>query len=278
MSGPTKEQSSGLRLQKIIAGAGLASRREAEQWILAGRVTVNGHVVTRLGSCSTPEKDQIRVDGRLIGAPVAKAYYAFHKPAGVVTTMKDAEGRSAVSDFLEGLHRRQKVFPVGRLDYNSSGLLLLTNDGELAHRLMHPRFRVKKVYWVKLSSLPSAEQLARLRRGVRLSDGPTYPAQVRVLRKLKQKAWLEVVLYEGRYREVRRMMDAIGHTVERLMRSSMGPIALDRLPPGEIRPLSEREVLTLQRLVGLVQRKGRVRSRQEGAAARDAVQALQRSR
>jgi len=253
--------SSVIRLQKIMAGAGLASRREAEQWILAGRVSVNGRLVTQVGSCADPESDQIRVDGRLIGAPVARAYHAFHKPTGVVTTMKDEEGRSAIADFLTGPLKKQKVFPVGRLDYNSSGLLLLTNDGELAYRLTHPRFRVKKVYWVKLSSPPSAEQLARLRSGVRLSDGPTGPAEVRVLRRLRQKAWVEVVMYEGRYREVRRMMEGVGQMVERLVRSAMGPLALGTLPLGEIRPLSEKEVIALQRLVGLTGSETRSRSK-----------------
>lgn len=264
-SGSRSRAPSAPRLQKIIAGAGLASRREAEQWILAGRITVNGQLVTQLGSCADPQTDQIRVDGRLVGAPVAKAYYAFHKPTGVVTTMKDEAGRSAIKDFLNASLRKQKVFPVGRLDYNSSGLLLLTNDGELAFRLTHPRFRVKKVYAVKLSSLPSEEQLARLRQGIRLSDGPTGPVEVRVLRRLRQKAWVEVVVYEGRYREVRRMMEAVGHTVERLVRSCMGPLALGTLALGEIRPLAEKEVLALQRLVGLVvsQRRPHSRSKKE---------------
>jgi len=269
--GAPPENSRAPRLQKLIAGAGLASRREAEQWILAGRITVNGRVVTQLGSCANPDSDDIRVDGRLIGGPVVKAYYAFHKPSGVVTTMKDEEGRPAVADFLNRSHRKQKVVPVGRLDYNSSGLLLLTNDGQLAYRLTHPRFRVKKVYLVKLSGLPSEEQLARLRHGIRLSDGPTCAAEIRVLRKLRQKAWVEVILQEGRHREVRRMMEAVGHTVERLVRSCMGPIALGTLPRGEIRPLSAKEVLALQRFAGLADAAPRARSRsnQKRTAARE---------
>lgn len=248
------------RLQKIIAEAGLASRREAEQWILDGRVTVNGRVITRLGTSADPETDHVRVDGKLLHGPAERAYYAFHKPPGVVSTMKDEKGRTAVVDFLEGPQRRQGVFSIGRLDYNSSGLLLLTNDGPLAHRVMHPRYQVRKVYAVKLSSLPSEEQLDRLRRGVRLSDGPAGPAAVRVTRRLKQKVWLEVAVREGRYREVRRMMEAIGHKVERLVRIRIGAIALGDLPPGGMRPLATEQVREIRRLVGLGGPGGRSRS------------------
>lgn len=255
------------RLQKIIAEAGLASRREAEQWILDGRVTVNGRVITRLGTSADPETDHVRVDGKLLHGPAERAYYAFHKPPAVLSTMKDEKGRTAVVDFLEGPQRRQGVFSIGRLDYNSSGLLLLTNDGALAHRVMHPRYRVKKVYAVKLSSLPTEEQLDRLRHGVRLSDGPAGPAEVRVVRRLKQKAWLEVAVREGRYREVRRMMEAIGHRVERLVRIRIGGIALGELPPGKMRPLAIEQVRQIRRLVGLDGPGGRSRSDSENRRA-----------
>lgn len=239
------------RLQKIIALAGLASRREAEQWIVEGRVTVNGRVATRLGTSADPESDHICVDGRLLRPPAKKVCYAFHKPLGVVSTMRDERGRPAITDFLNAHQRRQGVFPIGRLDYNSSGLLLVTNDGSMAHRLMHPRFNVSKVYAVKLSSLPTEEQLARLRSGIRLSDGPTRPADVRVTRRLKQKAWVEVTVREGRYREIRRMMDAVGLSVERLVRIRIGAITLGDLGPGHMRLLSTDEVQAIQRLVGL---------------------------
>jgi 23S rRNA pseudouridine2605 synthase len=252
-----------LRVHKIIAEAGLASRREAEQWLRAGRITVNGRVVTRPGTCVDPRTDHIRIDGKLLGAPVAKAYYAFHKPLGVVSTMKDERERASVADFLNGPQRRHGIFPIGRLDYNSSGLLLLTNDGALAHRIMHPQYRIKKVYLVKLSGLPSEGQLDRLRHGIRLSDGQAGAAEVRVLRKLKQKAWLEVSIREGRYREIRRMMEAIGQRVERLVRARIGPISLGGLALGKIRPLSFEEVREMQRLVGLVGAGRRRRSKDE---------------
>ena len=239
------------RLQKILARAGLASRREAERWILEGRVSVNGAVVSKLGSQADPAKDSIKVDGKRIKPAAAPVYFAFHKPAGVITTLNDPQKRPDLTHFIEKLGSKQRVFPVGRLDYNSTGLLLLTNDGELARRLAHPRFGVKKVYRVKLSSCPMAEELARLRKGIRLEDGITAPARARVVEKLKKNAWVEIEIHEGRNREVRRIFEALGYLVEKLVRVRVGPIALGFLPPGELRPLSQSEIKALKSAVGL---------------------------
>ena len=240
------------RLQKILARAGLASRREAERWILEGRVSVNGAVVSKLGSQADPAKDSIKVDGKRVKPAAAPLYFAFHKPPGVITTLNDPQKRPDLTQFIEKLGSKQRVFPVGRLDYNSTGLLLLTNDGELAGRLTHPRFGVKKVYRVKLSACPTAEELAHLRKGIRLEDGITAPARARVLEKLKKNAWVEIEIHEGRNREVRRIFEALGYFVEKLIRVRVGPIGLGFLPPGELRPLSQSEIKALKSAVGLL--------------------------
>jgi 23S rRNA pseudouridine2605 synthase len=239
------------RLQKIIAQAGLASRREAERWILDGRVSVNGVVVRKLGSQADPGKDSIRVDGKRIHPAAAPLYFALHKPPGVITSMKDPRGRPDLAKWLESLGGQKRIFPVGRLDFNSAGLLLLTNDGTLAQRLAHPRFGVTKRYRVKLNACPTEPELMQLRKGIRLDDGMTAPAQVRVVERLKKNAWLEIEIHEGRNREVRRMFDALGYFVEKLIRVRIGHVSLRGLEPGDIRPLSTREVEALKRAVGL---------------------------
>ncbi len=239
------------RLQRIIAHAGLASRRQAEQWILEGRVTVNGERILELGAKADAARDSIRVNGRVLRPAPTRVCLVFHKPAGVITTMHDTEGRPAVADYLRLAGHPAGVVPVGRLDYATSGLLLLTNDGDLAHRLTHPRYGVPKTYEVKLSGMPSAAQMEWLRRGVRLDDARTAPAEARVARRLKQKVWLRIVLREGRNREIRRMMEAVGQVVERLVRVGFGPIALGSLESGAIRPLTDAEEARLRRAVGL---------------------------
>jgi 23S rRNA pseudouridine2605 synthase len=241
------------RLQKIIARAGLASRREAERWIEEGRVTVNGTLVTKLGSQADPTRDSIKVDGKRIKSAAAPLYYALHKPPGVITTLNDPQNRPDITPYLARLGEKRRVFPVGRLDYNTTGLLLLTNDGELALRLSHPRFGVSKVYRVKLSSCPTAEDFARLREGVRLDDGVTAPARARVIEKLKTNAWVEIEIHEGRKREVRRIFEALGYFVEKLVRIRVGPVELGGLPVGELRPLTANEVKALKIAVGLAQ-------------------------
>jgi pseudouridine synthase len=215
-------------------------------------VSVNGTVVRELGVRAAPDRDSIKVDGKRIQAGSAPRYFALHKPAGVITTLDDPQRRPDLTQFLRRLGERTRVYPVGRLDFNSSGLLLITNDGELARRLMHPRFGVKKVYHVKLGSCPTTTDLARLRTGVHLEDGMTAPARVRILEKLKKNAWVEIELREGRKREVRRMFLALGYFVEKLVRVRFGAVSLGRLAPGELRPLTSAEVRELKQLVGLL--------------------------
>lgn len=239
------------RLQKILAHAGLASRREAEQWIREGRVTVNGAVVRTLGTRADPMRDKIKVNGKLIPQPSPLRYFLFHKPVGLITSMHDPEGRPHLGEWLEPSKKKGRLFPVGRLDTNTSGLLLLTNDGELAERLTHPRSGIRRGYGVKISGCPSEAELERLRYGIRLEDGMTGPTRVRVLRLLRKKAWLEIELHEGRYREVRRMFKALGYSVEKLVRTRFGPIGLGSLGPGEMRPLFPKEIAALKKAVGI---------------------------
>ena len=237
------------RLQKILSRAGIASRRTAETMITEGRVRVNGRTVTELGAKADLRQDRITVDGKpLAAAPFV--YVLLHKPVGVVTTLADPEGRPTVRDLIP--HVRYRVFPVGRLDFNSSGLVLLTNDGDLAERLMHPRCGVRKVYLAKVKGEPTAETVARLAQGVRLEEGLTAPAAVRVVRTQDDKTWLELSLTEGRKHEVRRMCLAVGHPVEKLRRVALGPLELGKLPPGAARDLTDREVYELRRAVRLV--------------------------
>jgi 23S rRNA pseudouridine2605 synthase len=214
-------------------------------------VTVNGTVVRKLGSQADPAKDSVKVDGKRIKPAASPRYFAFHKPPGVLTTLNDPQKRPDLTQFTERLGSKQRVFPVGRLDYNSSGLLLLTNDGELAGRLTHPRFGVKKVYRVKLSACPTAEDFALLRQGIRLEDGMTAPARARVVEKLRKNAWVEIEIHEGRNREVRRIFEALGYFVEKLIRVRVGPLSLGLLRPGELRPLSQAEIKALKSAVGL---------------------------
>ena len=241
------------RLQKILARAGLASRREAERWIVEGRVTVNGSVIRKLGSQADPAKDSIKVDGKRIKPAAAPLYYALHKPPGVITTLNDPEHRPDLTPYLARLGEKRRLFPVGRLDYNTTGLLLLTNDGDFALRLTHPRFGVKKLYRAKLSACPTNEDLARLRKGISLEDGVSAPARARVIEKLRKNAWVEIEVQEGRKREVRRIFEALGFFVEKLVRIRVGPVSLGALPPGELRPLSRSEVASLKKTVGLQQ-------------------------
>ena len=256
------------RLQRIMARAGLASRRQAEQWILQGRVSVNGRRVRELGTRADAARDSIRVDGRLLRPAASRVYLAFHKPGGVLTTLRDDQGRPTVADYLRAGGHPPGVVPAGRLDYGASGLLLLTNDGEMVHRLTHPRHGVRKAYDVKLGGTPTEAQLERLRRGVRLEDGMTAPARVRVRKRLKRKAWVCVEIREGRNRQVRRMAEAVGHTMERLVRTRIGPIALGALAPGTLRPLSGEEVAALRRAVAVPHApagRDRVRTGRQGA-------------
>lgn len=238
------------RLQKILAAAGVASRREAEKIITAGRVRVNGRVVTELGSRFEPSRVRISVDGKPI-AREEKAYYMFYKPRGVVTTMADPQKRRSIVDFVHELP--QRVFPVGRLDYNTEGLLLLTNDGALAQALMHPSHEVNKTYLVKAVGIVPQEKLDELRLGIKLEDGMTAPAVVN-LRNYdhEHRATLfDITIHEGRNRQVRRMCDAIGFPVRELKRIKLGPLQLRELGRGKFRSLTETELAQLKKAAKL---------------------------
>lgn len=237
------------RLQKILAAAGVASRRAAERLIAEGRVSVNGAVVQILGTKADPATDDIRVDGRRLKPPVERRYVLLNKPAGVVSTRSDPQGRPTVVQLVGATS--EYLFPVGRLDYDSEGLLLLTNDGDLAARLTHPRYGVEKVYHAVVTGRPDDQAISRLERGVILDGRRTAPARVRLVKRFtrqgREEALLEVVLHEGRNRQVRRMCEVVGHPVERLTRVRFGPIGDVRLRPGEWRALTPREVEALQR-------------------------------
>lgn len=233
------------RLQKILSRAGVASRREAEGMITAGRVAVNGTVVTELGSKADPDRDRITLDGRPVRLAEERLYILLYKPVGYVTTMKDPQGRPIVTSLLKGV--KERVFPVGRLDYNTEGLLLLTNDGEWANTLAHPRHEVDKEYLVRVRGSVSPEQVRRLAEGVDLEEGRTAPARVHVARESENNTWLSVTIHEGRYRQVRRMCEAVSLSVVRLKRSRYGSLEIGTLRPGEYRLLAADEVARLRR-------------------------------
>lgn len=227
------------RLQKILSRAGVSSRRAAEEIILAGRVAVNGVVVDELGAKADPDQDTITVDGKRIGTDTARVYLVLYKPAGYMTTLKDPQGRPLVTDLLKGI--RERVYPVGRLDYNTEGLLLLTNDGEWANALAHPRHEVDKEYHVRVQGQVSPVQMQRLTAGVELEDGMTAPALVRGIRESESNTWLSITIHEGRYRQVRRMCEAVGLSVVRLKRARYGFLGLEGLTAGKYRFLTSEE-------------------------------------
>ena len=235
------------RLQRALARAGLGSRRACEQLIDEGRVTINGHVA-ELGDRVHPEQDEVRVDGERVPLNPELRYFALHKPAGVLTTMRDPAGRSDIAAYLPGDVR---VFPVGRLDRDTEGLLLVTNDGELANRLMHPRYGVEKEYLAEVEGAPTDRTVARLVRGVELDDGTARARSARVAGRSGGRGALRVVMTEGRKREVRRMLDAVGLPVRRLVRLRQGPVRLGRLKAGELRELDPEEVRSLYRQTGM---------------------------
>jgi 23S rRNA pseudouridine2605 synthase len=235
------------RLQKIIAAAGVASRRKAEELISSGHVQVNGQTVTELGSKADAETDHIRVNGKLLQGAQRHIYLLLNKPKGYVTTVTDPEKRPTVMDLIRGVKGR--VYPIGRLDYASEGLLLLTNDGDLAHRLMKAASHVAKTYVVKVAGTPKDDAIEKLRAGVSIAtdDGKrvrTGPALVKII-KVAANPWYEITLIEGRNRQIRRMFEAVGHHVEKIKRVRYGPLTLD-VPPGKFRSLTLREVERLK--------------------------------
>ncbi|HHN75671.1 MAG TPA: rRNA pseudouridine synthase [Acidobacteria bacterium] len=244
------------RLQKILARAGISSRRGAERMIEEGRVTVNGKVITRLGTRADPDQDHIKIDGKLLlaGRQGPRRYFVAFKPRRMITSLADPEGRPTVADLLRAARIRARVFPVGRLDWDADGLLLLTNDGELAQRVLHPRQHMPKTYRVKVKGRPDDRTLGRLRSGVILERGRrTLPAEIRRESELEGASWLQVTLIEGRPNQIKRMFEQVGHPVRRLRRVAIGPLRLGRLRVGQVRELSERELLRLRRATGMLE-------------------------
>jgi 23S rRNA pseudouridine2605 synthase len=236
-----------VRLHKLIAGTGLASRRKAEGLIAAGRVMVNGKTVTELGTKVDPTRDHVKVDGKHLSAAQPFVYLMLNKPKNVVSTLDDPGGRTTVKDYLRGVSVR--VFPVGRLDFDSEGLMLLTNNGDLAQAMLHPRYHVPKTYLIKVKGVLTDEDIRNLERGVKLDDGTTAPAQVKKVRKVEANSWLEITIREGRKHQVKRMLESVGHPVIKLLRIRMGSLALGDLQPGEFRFLTDREANALRQLV-----------------------------
>ncbi|MDO5533937.1 MAG: pseudouridine synthase [Propionibacteriaceae bacterium] len=231
----------GIRLQKVLAQAGVASRRAAENMIAEGRVEVNGKLVTEQGRRVDPERDVVRVDGSRIPPPRRHIYAVLNKPRGVVCTMDDPEGRPTVADHLGG-YSRERLFHVGRLDTDTEGMLLLTNDGDFAQRMMHPSYELTKTYVAEVEGFVENATLKKLSKGIRLDDGPVKPDEVKLGIRTEQRTMVTVVLHEGRNRIVRRMFDAVGHPVRVLARTQIGPVRMGQLPAGQLRDLTRDEL------------------------------------
>jgi len=237
------------RLQKFMARAGVASRRHSEKLITSGRVKVNNSVVTELGTKINPDVDTVTVDNKTVKVE-KKIYLLLNKPKGYVTTLRDPQGRPVITDLIKDIS--QRVYPVGRLDYDTEGLLLLTNDGQLTHALTHPRHEIPKTYHVLVRGIPARGKIKQMQEGLLLSDGPTAPAKVRLLDKQKGNALLQIKIHEGRNRQVRRMCEHIGHPVLALKRVKIGNLTLKGLAKGKYRHLTQQEVTGLKKLAGLI--------------------------
>ncbi|MEW6264192.1 MAG: pseudouridine synthase [Thermodesulfobacteriota bacterium] len=237
------------RLQKILARAGVTSRRGAEKLILSGRVRLNGLLITTLGVKADPVEDMIEVDGLPLTAAEESVYFIFNKPSGFITSLRDPRHRPTIVQFID--HLKARVYPVGRLDRDAEGLLILTNDGELARRLMHPRFHVSKTYRVKVQGRPSEESLNLFCSGALiLGHRPAKPAEAEVIKVGQDRTWLKLTLTEGRHHQIKRMCALIGHPVLKLKRIGFGPLKLGRLEPGGVRPLSVQEIKALKKSAG----------------------------
>lgn len=237
------------RLQKVLARAGVASRRHCEEMIASGKVRVNGKVVTELGTRVDPVKDRIQVGKDIVKTSPPKYYLILYKPRGYVTTLSDEKGRKKVTDLIKNVSAR--VYPVGRLDYDSEGLLLLTNDGDLTYALTHPSHQVPKTYLARVAGLPGPAKLQEMAEGLELEDGLTAPARVSLAGEREGNALLEITIHEGRKRQVRRMCEYIGHPVLRLQRIRFGNLSIEGLKPGQFRHLTARELSQLKRKAGL---------------------------
>jgi 23S rRNA pseudouridine2605 synthase len=234
------------RIQKILAKAGIASRREAERMVAEGRVSVNGKIVETLGFKVDPSRDHIKVDGKRLAPFEPKVVLLLNKPRGYLSTVKDPKGRPTVMDLLKNV--KWRIYPVGRLDFDAEGLLLLTNDGDLAHLLSHPRFSIPKTYLAKVAGVPEGKELMRLRRGVALDDGEARAVSCRLIHQREKNSWVRIVVTEGRNHLVKRMFAAIGHTVLKLKRIEYGPVSLGDLPFGQTRYLTFEEVEKLRKI------------------------------
>jgi 23S rRNA pseudouridine2605 synthase len=236
------------RLQKILAHAGVASRRKAEELIESGHVTVNGKIIRELGSKANLDEDVIQVDGRTIRETQDRVYYVLYKPAGCVTTLSDPEQRPTIKTYLE--HIPERVYPVGRLDYDVEGALIVTNDGDLAFSMMHPRFGVRRTYLAKVHGVPAPEQIERLHKGVRLEDGRARALEAEIQSRTPKNTWVRVVVAEGRPHLVKRLMEAVGAPVQKLHRADYGGIGVAGMRPGELRALTKSEVQLLRSQAG----------------------------
>lgn len=238
------------RINRILSLAGVSSRRNADDLIKSGRITVNGHILAEAGARAIWGADSIKVDGKEIPGPEPRIYLMLNKPFGYVCTLKDPEGRRLVTELLEGI--TQRLYPAGRLDFDSLGLLLFTNDGELAYRLTHPKYQVPRTYKVTVSGTITDQAIKRLRKGVRLSDGPSGESKATVLKLDNETSTIRMTITQGRSRQVRRMMEAVGYSVVQLKRTGFGTLMLGDLKIGKYRPLENKEIKSLKRMVGLI--------------------------
>ncbi|NLM12662.1 MAG: rRNA pseudouridine synthase [Epulopiscium sp.] len=241
-----KEKTAEIRLQKYLADAGIASRRKAEEYILQGKVKVNGQIVTNLGTKVNPDRDIIFYNGKKVEIKKKKVYLMLNKPENYVTTVNDQFNRPTVIDLLHSVSER--VYPVGRLDYNTSGLLLLTNDGDLTYKITHPKHHIDKIYLATVKGIPGEASLNKLRRGVVIDDYKTAPAKAKIISTSSNSAILQITIHEGRNRQVRKMCEAIGHPVMSLKRIAIGDISLGDLPVGKFRSLTQKEIDYLKSL------------------------------
>lgn len=244
----SSQASEGIRLQKVLSQAGVASRRAGEIMIDEGRVEVNGRIVTEQGMRVDPERDTIRVDGARIPAPRRHMYLLLNKPRGVVSTMDESQDRGTLAQYVP---RHQRLYHVGRLDTDTEGLIILTNDGEFAHRLAHPSYEVRKTYLVETEGVMDNKTLRRLEKGLRLDDGPIKPDRVKLVSRGPSRTLVQITLHTGRNRIVRRMMDSVGHPVRRLARIGIGPVRLGDLASGDTRELTREELGTLLDIIGM---------------------------
>jgi pseudouridine synthase len=248
-----------IRLQKYLAWCGIASRRKCEELIRERRISVNGRIVTEMGTRVDPDKDQVLMDRKAVTPPKRFVYFALNKPAGVVVTASDSHGMPIALDLMKGV--KERIFTIGRLDLDTEGLLLLTNDGELANHIMHPRFHLEKEYVVTVYKPVSEHNLRWLRKGIMVEGKLTQPAEIRMVEMKHRFVHYKVIICEGRKRQIRLMLKAVGHPVIALKRVAIGPIRLGKLPLGQYRPLSQKEILMLKSLTGLTPRKGVPRTR-----------------